>query len=112
MKFDVTRNVVSDLWPLCQSGDASADSRALVDAYLADDAGFASVLRESEQLGGAMPSLRLSPDAERHRSISARNSRSIEIVPHGAEFTPDKKPGVLFISFTRCVIGPLIIRPL
>jgi hypothetical protein len=43
----VTRDVVSDLWPLYASGEASADTRALVDAFLASDPAFAASLRES-----------------------------------------------------------------
>ena len=72
MKLEVTRDVVSDLWPLCRSGDASADSRALVDAYLAEDAALAEKLRRSESLSGVMPGIRLSPDAERRLLDDAR----------------------------------------
>jgi hypothetical protein len=43
----VTRDVVSDLWPLYASGEASADTRALVEAFLASDAAFAQSLRDS-----------------------------------------------------------------
>jgi len=43
----VTRDVVSDLWPLYASGEASADTRALVDAFLAADPAFAATLRAS-----------------------------------------------------------------
>ena len=43
----VTRDVVSDLWPLYASGEASADTRALVDAFLAEDPAFAATLRAS-----------------------------------------------------------------
>jgi len=64
MKCEVTRDVVSDLWPLCQSGDASADSRRLVEAYLVEDVSFAGELKESEMLSHAMPNIKLSPDAE------------------------------------------------
>jgi len=83
MKFDVTRNVVSDLWPLCQSGDASEDSRALVDAYLAGDTDFATTLRESERFGGAVPSLRLSPDAERRLLDDARSRARLKLLMVG-----------------------------
>jgi hypothetical protein len=41
----VTRDVVSDLWPLCEAGEASSDTRALVDAFLAQDPSFAATLR-------------------------------------------------------------------
>jgi anti-sigma factor RsiW len=41
----VTRNVVHDLWPLYVSGDASPDSRVLVDEFLAQDPELARDLR-------------------------------------------------------------------
>jgi ferric-dicitrate binding protein FerR (iron transport regulator) len=72
MKPEVTRNVVSDLWPLYKSGDVSADSRKLVDAYLAEDPTYAGMLRQSEHLPGVMPGFRLSPDAERRLLDDAR----------------------------------------
>ena len=34
MTMNVTRQVISDLWPLHVSGEASADTRALVDSFL------------------------------------------------------------------------------
>jgi len=65
MKLDVTRDVVSDLWPLYSAGEASNDSRKLVDEYLSGDEGFRAVLRASETAGRGVPAFRLSPDAER-----------------------------------------------
>jgi hypothetical protein len=64
MKLEVTRDVVSDLWPLYRAGDASVDSRGLVEAYLAADAAFASTLKESEMLSHVVPPVRLSPEGE------------------------------------------------
>jgi anti-sigma factor RsiW len=61
----VTRDVVSDLWPLYASGEASADTRALVEAFLATDPAFAQVLRESANVtlpAGSAPVL--PPDHE------------------------------------------------
>jgi ferric-dicitrate binding protein FerR (iron transport regulator) len=83
MKFEVTRDVVSDLWPLCRSGDATADSRALVDAYLAEDGSFVSTLQEGERLTGAMPALRLSPDAERRLLDDARGRARMKLLVVG-----------------------------
>ena len=65
MKLEVTRDAVNDLWPLYRSGDASADTRALVEAFLDQDEAFATTLRRSESLPRVMPGIRLSPDAER-----------------------------------------------
>jgi len=72
MKLEVTRSVVSDLWPLYQSGDVSTDSRTLVDAFLAEDRAFAATLVQSERLPKMMPGIRLSPDAERRLLDDAR----------------------------------------
>jgi hypothetical protein len=43
----VTREVISDLWPLYLSGDVSEDTRRLVDDFLAGDPELARTLRES-----------------------------------------------------------------
>jgi anti-sigma factor RsiW len=43
----ITRDVVTDLWPLYLSGEASPDTRALVDAFLAEDPEFARLLKEN-----------------------------------------------------------------
>ena len=80
MKLEVTRNVVSDLWPLCKSGDASADSRGLVDAFLAGDEEYAEKLRQSDRLAGVMPGVRLSPDAERRLLDDARQRARVKLL--------------------------------
>ena len=41
----VTRDVIVDLWPLYSSGEASPDTRALVEAFLDGDPAFANELR-------------------------------------------------------------------
>lgn len=41
----ITRDVVSDLWPVYESGEASGDTRTLVDEFLATDPEFARILR-------------------------------------------------------------------
>jgi hypothetical protein len=43
--MNVTREVISDLWPVYESGEASADTRALVEAFLSQDPEFAELLR-------------------------------------------------------------------
>ena len=83
MQFDVTRDVVSDLWPLCHSGDASSDSRALVERFLAEDRDFASTLRESTNLRGALPALRLSAEAERRLLDQARERARLKLLVIG-----------------------------
>ena len=76
MKLEVTREVVKDLWPLCRAGEASPDSKALVDAFLAEDSAYASTLKKSEALGPVVPVVNLSPDVERRLLDEAqRNAR-------------------------------------
>jgi hypothetical protein len=43
--LNVTREVINDLWPLYASGEASADTRALVEAFVVQDPEFAALLR-------------------------------------------------------------------
>jgi ferric-dicitrate binding protein FerR (iron transport regulator) len=83
MKLEVSRDVVRDLWPLCRSGEASADSRALIDAFLSEDGALASTLRESEALTQAMPAFRLSPDAERRLLDEARRRARTKLLVIG-----------------------------
>jgi hypothetical protein len=80
MKLEVTREVVSDLWPLYRSGDTSADTRALVDAFLREDATFAEELRQGRPLPGLMPRIQLSPDAERRLLDDARQRARVKLL--------------------------------
>lgn len=73
MNIEITRDVVSDLWPLYRTGEASRDSKALVDQFLAEDSDFAASLHKSGDLGGAIPPFRLSPEAERRLLDDARS---------------------------------------
>ena len=43
--LNVTRDVVADLWPLYESSEATADTRALVEEFLKTDREFATTLR-------------------------------------------------------------------
>jgi hypothetical protein len=49
-RFDVPRDVLLDLLPVYASGEASAATRALVEAHLAKDADLARRLREAKAL--------------------------------------------------------------
>jgi hypothetical protein len=51
---NVTRDIISDLYVLYSSGDATADSRRLVEEFLSHDPELASSLKES---GGTIPIL-------------------------------------------------------
>lgn len=66
----ITRSVIVDLWPVYASGEASQDTRALVDAFLRDDPELARQLREDPlgTLEAPMPS----PDLEMRALTKAR----------------------------------------
>ena len=61
----ITRDVITDLWPVYQSGEASADTRALVENFLREDPEFARLLSEesSSSLLDPIP-VPLQPDHE------------------------------------------------
>jgi hypothetical protein len=60
----VTREVVTDLWPVYESGEASPDTRALVEEFLAEDAEFARLIRSPRE--APLPSApALPPDHEK-----------------------------------------------
>jgi hypothetical protein len=60
--MSITRDVVSDLWPLYSAGEASADTRALVEDYLRSDPEFARRLQAP--LGMPAAEIAPAPDAE------------------------------------------------
>lgn len=62
--LNVTRDVVADLWPVYESGEATADTRALVDAFLASDPAFAAKLR-------ATPAMNPLPDVRPETKLAA-----------------------------------------
>ena len=80
--MNVTREVISDLWPVYASGEASADTRALVEAFLQQDPEFAEWLRgrgEEAPLRHDVP--RLPPDRE------AQALRRTKRLLHGWDWT-------------------------
>lgn len=71
-----TRDVVVDLWPLYASGEASADTRALVEAFMAEDREFAEKLRQREDAGLAPASLALPRNHERTTLLRIQRRRA------------------------------------
>jgi hypothetical protein len=68
--MNITRPVIVDLWPLYASGEASAETRALVEAFLHGDPELAQQLRREPVLQvHAGP---LSPDHEARALASTR----------------------------------------
>ena len=59
----VTRDVVVDLWPAYLAGEASQDTRALVDEFLQGDREFAEELRRPVAIQRERPAV-LEPDLE------------------------------------------------
>ena len=53
--LNVTRDVVADLWAVYESGEATADTRALVDEFLANDPAFARTLRADPRMSAPAP---------------------------------------------------------
>lgn len=74
MKAEITRDVVSDLWPLHKAGETSADSKRIIEAYLAEDPDFRTLLQESEKIGRALPNVTMSP-ATQDRLIALSQQR-------------------------------------
>ena len=68
--MSITRAVILDLWPAYVCDEASADTRALVDAFLRDDPEFARLLRDNPLKGVAPPTL--PPDVEINAFARAR----------------------------------------
>jgi ferric-dicitrate binding protein FerR (iron transport regulator) len=64
MKSDITRDVISDLWPLYKAGEASAETKRIVEAFLSEDPAFRTLLEESERIHKGLPDVALSSDAE------------------------------------------------
>jgi hypothetical protein len=63
--MNVTREVIHDLWPAYAAGEASADTRALVEAFLQQDPEFAGLLQGCGGEGLLRHDLpRLPPDRE------------------------------------------------
>lgn len=81
----ITRDIVVDLLPLYAAGEASADTRRLVEGFIKDDASVAALLRalqSSESLaeGGAAPSAELERSAvNRTRAMIRRRSWTLAL---------------------------------
>ena len=60
--LNVTRDVVADLWPVYESGEATADTRALVDEFLTGAPEFARTLRAAANVSA--PAVVLQPEAK------------------------------------------------
>ena len=74
--MQVSRDVIRDLWALCEAGEASEDSRRLVDAFLAQDTELGAALRSNTgSLAASPPSLPLSHEAATLTRMKRRLNR-------------------------------------
>ena len=74
----ITRDVVADLWPAYESGEASSDNRALVEEFLKGDPELGRILGDEKGenlLLSAAPALR--PDAD--KTTVVRTQRMIRL---------------------------------
>jgi len=62
--MNITRDVVSDLWPLYVDGVASADTRKLVEDFLRDDPVWKQSLLQATPMTDHLSSPSLQPDQE------------------------------------------------
>lgn len=74
--MNITRDVVTDLLPLYFSGEASVDSRALVDAFFREHPDFEKVARKSVKV--EMP-VALGPDAVVEKKALQRLRRTLRV---------------------------------
>jgi anti-sigma factor RsiW len=67
----ITRDVIIDLWPVYVAGEASPDTRALVDEFLQDDHEFAEELRRPAAIDRERPRV-VAPDVEAEALVRTR----------------------------------------
>ena len=74
--MNVTQNVVTDLLPLYLAGEASDDTRALIEAYLKQDPTFAAGIREQADNTAALRrALTRGPSADHEKATLQRVRR-------------------------------------
>ena len=80
--MNITREVISDLWPLFEAGEASPDTRALVKEFLDHDPEFARQLQAHPAVSG-LPPAAIPPLPPDHEARALRQTRKIL---HGADW--------------------------
>ena len=93
--MNVTRPVIVDLWAVYASGEASGDTRALVDEFLRGDPELAQQLRHEPELPAVAAAL--SPDHQ-VRALNATRRRLLGM------------PGLLFLAmmFSMMAFGRIV----
>jgi anti-sigma factor RsiW len=85
-----TRDVILDLWPVYESGEASADTRALVEAFLEQDPEFARMIRaERKDIVTSSGSVALPRDREVEALMATQKllRRRMQYLALGMSFT-------------------------
>ncbi len=62
--MNITRDVITDLWPLYADGAASPDTRALVDEFLRSDSQWAAAMQSAQSTAKSLPAPATNPDQE------------------------------------------------
>jgi hypothetical protein len=75
--MNITRDVITDLWPLYAAGEASADTRALVEEFIRQDPEFGRILHESEETDMLKPTTSELPPDHEAQTLS-RTKRSMQ----------------------------------
>jgi hypothetical protein len=99
----ISRGIIDDLYPLYAAGEASADSRALIEEYLAGNPDAAASLKEPVKL----PPVEPPPDLEvralkrtsrllEEKSLLGAAALTLSYIPATAEFVQRDKPQLLY----------------
>jgi anti-sigma factor RsiW len=73
----ITRDIVIDLLPLYESGEASADTRAVVEAFLATDAELARIVKAARRSVPVTPAPASPPPAHAERATLERTRKAL-----------------------------------
>jgi len=102
--MEVTRDVILDLLPLYLAEEASADTRALVEAHLSQDRDLARLAQQWRQRLPAQPPAPLRRDAEAQAFLEAKRLLVAKTIGLAAVV-------VAFIIGMTAVIGALYYLP-
>lgn len=105
MKHDITRDIISDLWPLYRSGEASPAVQRMIEDFLKQDAEFRAVLETSERIEKAMPEIELSRDAELQMIQVARDRTRVAVWLIGAAIAAAVLVGVFPFILAAILFG-------
>jgi anti-sigma factor RsiW len=75
--MSITKDVVTDLLPLYEAGDASADSRALVEGFLREHPEFARTVRDARRAADLLRGAPAPADLDRLELDSLERTRAL-----------------------------------